>query len=68
LAAAITFARVSGDTLAPSVKARDTADRETPARSATLSALIEAFFSFNFALVTGCSSSQSSVYCTGLSL
>jgi len=27
--------RTSGETLAPGVNARDTADRETPARSAT---------------------------------
>ena len=39
-AAARTLRRVDADTLAPSVKVRDTADRDTPASSATLCAEI----------------------------
>jgi hypothetical protein len=39
----MTFRRVSGDTLAPAVKVRDTADRETPALSATSCALTKTF-------------------------
>jgi hypothetical protein len=36
-------ARVAGDTLAPSVKVRETADRDTPASSATRMVLTEDF-------------------------
>jgi hypothetical protein len=44
------LARVSADTLAPSVNVRDTAERDTPASSATRLALTDAFFGFRFDL------------------
>src|SRR3954466_7112086 len=42
-AAASTFSRVSGATLAPGVKVRDTAERDTPASSATSTEVTEVF-------------------------
>jgi hypothetical protein len=39
LAALITLRRVAADTLAPSVKVRDTAERETPAMRDTSNAV-----------------------------
>lgn len=41
---------MSAETLAPSVNVRDTADRDTPASSATLLALTEDFFGLFFGL------------------
>ena len=40
-AAASTFSRVAADTLAPGVKVRDTADRDTPASAATFAEAVE---------------------------
>src|SRR5690606_35469606 len=51
-AASMTLRRVSGDTLAPRVNVRETAERETPACLATSSALMN-FFSDIQAPLTG---------------
>jgi len=57
----MTLARVSAETLAPSVKVRETAERETPASSATRLALTEGFFpgvSFDFVTTASFSGPQ----------